>query len=722
MRLIATIDIPRIEPFWAACALAAIVTLMVVAKRQRIGRPAGVMTVGAMVLLAMAAGGVRIGWWADQPVQVLVDRSESTRSATYRDPAALKGRLEQLLGDREYQMVEFGRGESETRWPEVDDRPIVLFSDGRFELPASAPPIYAVIDAGLEMATDAAVVGVEHVGEAAYVRVDNSGSPRRLRWAGGEAWVPTGRHRVRIGVHRPPVEVELEAGDPWPENDGTLAMPQVPENLELWAMGAAMDAPARPVAPPAVPRHAAELAGVAAVVIDSRSAAQLDRQQAKAIETYVSDLGGVLILVAQDEAWAQLRSSALERISPLSVDPPQPQREWVVLLDASGSMGQEVGGRSRWRQVLEAVQAVVAGLPEADTVRLGSFGAELRWWNLGRAGDLAVQPPVGMGPRGPTDLAGALAAVAALPPASDRAVIVLTDAEVELPDGAGLARRLAETDISVYAILLSEGRGVDAVRELCRATGGAVGQEANSERLVAEAATRMDEWMPQRWHERPVQVEITGGWGTEMMAVPAWNQAWVRADAEVIARGDARPMAGHWRVGLGRVVAVMFEAGAVRLGRLAEAMAQRPERRELGVVWNEQSVELTGGVKEPPLLVVFGGQATEETAFERVGPRRWRAKLPGRTEPGIAIVEAGGQVTARHILPALCEREFQHVGLDRDALERLAQLGGGAVIDARATEPLPITKRRVWLSFERVCGIVAVVLLGGVTLLLRRVA
>src|SRR5688572_8372258 len=142
--------------------LAAIVTAVtvVLAIWRRPALPASALAcagVGA-VLLTLAAAGTTWQRPQAEPVAVLVDLSPSTRTAGYRDPAALRRRVEELIGNRPYELRPFADGwgaadlaaaaalpdlpAERTALPEVAGSAVLLFSDGRLAAPAALPPTY----------------------------------------------------------------------------------------------------------------------------------------------------------------------------------------------------------------------------------------------------------------------------------------------------------------------------------------------------------------------------------------------------------------------------------------------------------------------------------------------------------------------------------------------------------------------------------------------------
>ncbi len=214
-----------------------------------------------LVLLALAAGGPSWLKPRAQGVLVMVDLSPSTRTAGYRNVSDLNQRLGQLLGKTPYRIVYFGAenrdGVSTERWastPTLQDLPcertifqpapanaIVLFSDAQFELPASAPPTYVVLDALLEGPPDASVRRLEiHDGAIAVSVANRTGAVRSLLIGGGSAAttrpIENGSYVVTqaMAPNAVGVSASLAGNDPWPENDQLSILAPPPAAAERW--------------------------------------------------------------------------------------------------------------------------------------------------------------------------------------------------------------------------------------------------------------------------------------------------------------------------------------------------------------------------------------------------------------------------------------------------------------------------------------------------------
>src|SRR5437868_3507935 len=92
---------------WIGLALVAIAVVVVIVRRPQMPRSTSVLMILGMLLLVLAASGVAIQLPSRSDTAVLVDMSPSTRTAGYRDRAAMEARIKQLLGDAQHREVVF---------------------------------------------------------------------------------------------------------------------------------------------------------------------------------------------------------------------------------------------------------------------------------------------------------------------------------------------------------------------------------------------------------------------------------------------------------------------------------------------------------------------------------------------------------------------------------------------------------------------------------------
>ena len=120
------------------------------------------------------------------------------------------------------------------------------------------------------------------------------------------------------------------------------------------------------------------------VILDNVSAADIPQGFATLLATYVSDLGGGLVMVGGPESFAPggWRGSDLEPILPVHLDVPDivlsPQVATVFVMDNSGSMSRPVFGTGRSQQEIanDAAALAVRSLDPTDLVGVVVFNSD----------------------------------------------------------------------------------------------------------------------------------------------------------------------------------------------------------------------------------------------------------------------------------------------------------------------------------------------------------
>jgi len=230
------------SPGWGVVALLLAVgaVALVVVRRPALAR----LTLGAggvaLGLLVLAVAGLTWHRPAESEVVVMVDLSASTRGATYRDRDELQRRIGELLGSTPHREVYFSdhnsgdapggkvmgdMGGEKTVFAPPAAAAVLLFSDGRFELPEVAAPVYAVADPELDQVKDAGVSGLRARGEEIEVKVQNAGGARRLTIEGAATRPTMSIDEGTLTIARPMAPgaevatAQFDPGDAWPEND-----------------------------------------------------------------------------------------------------------------------------------------------------------------------------------------------------------------------------------------------------------------------------------------------------------------------------------------------------------------------------------------------------------------------------------------------------------------------------------------------------------------------
>lgn len=712
---------------WIVLALSGLAGSIILVRRPPAPRLTFALGLLGLILLALAAGKPTWNKPSDQTVAVMVDLSASTRTAKYRDRVTLERRIHELLRDVPYRIEFFADGtrpidRSIAHLPDLpSDRTtytppaaaaVLLFSDCRFPLPEQSPPTYVCVDIGLEDPPDAAVENLEIRGSEAAVSFRNSGGPRKASFEGIAA-TPTTLPAGSIVVSRPlapgvaQLSAELAPGDPWPENDALRAIVPPPEKLERWWVGRS---PAtngwRAIDPRALPTDASEYLKVGVIVLDDVSASDMSDLQQQRLEQYVRDLGGGVLILGGDHAFAAggYDGTPIDALSPLASNPPLPTTHWILLADASGSMSETVPGGTKWKYVTDAIVSTLPRLPPDDVASVGSFAESLQWWLEGKpVRDAATTPfpPANAYPHGPTNLQPALESIAhSVDGKMPVQLLVLSDFDTHVVEAPELTELLNLKKIHLHLLAIGQGTALPILGQVAARTSGSVMTELDPSRwssaareLARTAGTKLV-----RHETVRVSFRATAG-GLAAETANLWNRVWLKPQATLLAETSAGheslPMIAQWNIGEGRVTAAAFSPRPAATETLAGRVAAPPRDPRFHVSWETgnllrvavDAIVGTTYLNSQDLEIDWGGSSHQ---LPQTGPGRYELEIEAPTSPAIATLRAGGRVLERIALAGRYAPEFDAIGNDLSAMRELAGRSGGAVIPPNQGKPIEI--------------------------------
>jgi hypothetical protein len=684
-------------------AAAAIALVLYGGRTWRIAAKALLLT--GFACLAVAAGRPTFDQTGGGTIAVMVDLSPSTRGATFRDASALQRRIQQLLGNRPYQLLGFSdRNEpidltaplrelacDETRFvpPPVDA--VVLFSDGRFDLPSFAPPTYPVIDPALDQPGDRAVSRLQIFGDRVGATLSNEAGP--IRWTGATPGASSRKGTIQFAAPSGKGEItaNIPTADLWPENDSLSIIPPPPLTRQRWWIGDGC--PPGWVAKSQLPSDMAEYLSVAAVVLRNIPTDALSSQLQLRLGQYVKELGGSLVIVGGDHAFAAggYGGTALEDLSPLASNPPRPVMRWLIVADSSGSMAGDA-----WATECAVIRNLLPKLPANDYASVGDFARDLRWWwHDAAASDAARRELPVINPNGPTNLAAMLRQLASQADGiTPEEMLLLTDADAELPDADSIAAEFSRKKIAFNLLALGNGSALPALRAIASKTGGTVLQQADSSQWVAAANQLLRSALPGRYEHQAVDLIPGPGRVTE------WNRTWARPEAQVIQHAGETPMVARWKAGAGQVAAIAYPVDSVSIEALAGQIAQPPVDPRFEVEWDageKLSVAVSASdrgqylngeafsieLREADSLAVARSAAVPQTA-----PGQYGIVLPAPRTSMLVILRHGDQAIRQFAVAGRYAPEFDWIGNDRPNLAELARRTGGRVIPPGLVAPL----------------------------------
>ncbi|MGB9887147.1 MAG: VWA domain-containing protein [Moorellales bacterium] len=551
---------------------------------------------------------------------------------------------------------------------------------------------------------------------------------------------PAGLHRYRLSLAAPggqdafPANNELGAAQQVAGPPRVLVVTRDPGEAKplVASLEATGEVEIEATGPDGVPPDALDLAAHQAVFLVNVPAYALGEKVMAAIETYVRDGGGGLVMVGGPDSFGPggYAGTPVERALPVKMQisgrGEMPSLGLVLVIDKSGSMAEVAGGGEKISLAKEAAARAVEMLTDRDQAGVLAFDSQ-PWWvvPLAPVADKeSLKEQIGrLYAEGGTEIYPALAgAYEALRRARVQVkhIILLTDG-ISASGGPYLdlmeAMRAEGITLSAVAVGMGADAGMlQALAELGRGRFYATADAASipsiftKETVMAARAYAVNEEFYPRVAAASELVEGLG-------QVPPLR-GYVTVSPKDLARtvlvshrGD--PVLAAWQYGLGRAVAWTPDAG----GRWSTAWA---DSQAFPRLWGRVLSWILPALEASPLQVqaeVAGEAAGEQAISIRVhDPGRWeevrrleavltgpdnvarRVPLvpagPGRyvaraeAAPGaytVAVVAGGkgegeGEVLAQTGLVVPYPEEYRETGLDLEALAAVARAGGGEVL------------------------------------------
>lgn len=468
---------------------------------------------------------------------------------------------------------------------------------------------------------------------------------------------------AHVAFRRPgpgPFRLRLESDDDCPQNNeaagevfvradarSVLLLSETPRELS----GFAVTTRARPESPQAFD----------AVILDNVLLPDADR---RALADYVERFGGALLLLGGPRSYALggWQGTPLEAVSPLWAYP-FGDAAIAFAIDASGSMQQD----GKLDAVLRTVQGILPTLRPKDKWAVVAFSDFARVVTK-------VEDFRSLRAAGPTVIAAGLDAARGwleTIPADRKHVLLLTDGETQETLEALRATAAALGDIGLTVVTTARplpiGRNVPL--EDWRAL------DARIEGLVREAYDLVDAAPgPIQFRDHPAVA------GVPAEAPPRLNRVSAKEDAQVAATAKGRPAVAFRQAGRGRVGAFAFgfDFYRERLFRQSIEFLAPAEGAGLALSVDPPVVRARGAgpVRLEADYQVSPGGTSGRIVLEQVGSDAWEGRLPSL--PSGTVFVRSGRARASATIPSL--PEYQALGVDRPALERIAEATGGRLL------------------------------------------
>lgn len=259
------------------------------------------------------------------------------------------------------------------------------------------------------------------------------------------------------------------------------------EAAALAAALAAANIPADRVAPDGVPGSLGDLSRYDAVVLCNVPKRALPDRTISVLDAFVNDAGRGLLMVGGPDSFGAggWRGTPVERALPVLMDIPArfriPPASIVVLIDISGSMGQEEGGRTKLSLALEGAQRIAALMRDEDEITVFPFDSTAQQVVgplPGSRRDEAIEAMsrVTVGGGGINIHDGLLEAETYILASKNpiRHIITLTDgSDTQQQEGAlEIVRRLHDQRVTLTSIAIGNGEHVRFIGDMANVGGG----------------------------------------------------------------------------------------------------------------------------------------------------------------------------------------------------------------------------------------------------------
>ncbi len=540
----------------------------------------------------------------------------------------------------------------------------------------------------------------------------------------------------------------IMAGDPTPQNNRFQAFvqvrgaPRVLHALGESGAGAALTQALRlqgldveEVPASAVPGTYHGLADYGLIVLNNVSGFDLSLAKMRALEAYVRDAGGGLLMVGGERSYSAggYYGTPVEEALPVTMDIRTevkiPSLAVTILIDKSGSMSTRSGGEEKLAIAKQAAMAALDVLNPLDRVGVLAFDAQFEWTvpvtEVGNRRTVAEQLR-SLAAGGGTELVPALSEAIRVmeeTTAKVKHLIVLSDG---LTDASAELDKWVDQAVARNITISTVAFGLDADQSLMEHIAGrgqgrfyftsdphTIPRIFVSETMVVSRGLLVEE--PTRALVTYPSEILKGLAADPLPPVLGYQRTYAREAAQVVlssSRDD--PLLVTWRYGLGKSAAFTSDLAGrwgrewvrwPRFGRFAAQLARWTMRSAGGehmvptFSWRGRHGQVTVDVLdrddryvnrlEVTARMSDPTRTTADIVLEQIAPGRYRGTFPveaaGRFYFNIVGEGTGGRVGPETFgLAVPYSSEFVDAGLDRELLEDIAAAAGGRMLPLAA--------------------------------------
>jgi uncharacterized membrane protein/secreted protein with Ig-like and vWFA domain len=464
----------------------------------------------------------------------------------------------------------------------------------------------------------------------------------------------------------------------------------------------------------------------------------LDTPRMSALEEYVRSFGGGLLVVGGRESYAvgNYQGTPLERALPVSMNPPSKEEDrnvaLVLVIDKSGSMGDQQGRDSKMALARESAMQAVDMLRDNDLLGVIAFDDEPSWYTKGiepvrdRGTRIRIKNNIARidADRGTNIFKALDVAEQELRrvEARQKHILLLTDGQDYNRNFDQLIGRIHDAQVSLSTIAIGNDADRVRLRQWAEAANGRyyfVDRAGDIPQVVLkEIRTTLQTFVV----EKPVRAEAHDRSpvlkALDLDSLPA-VQGYVRTNPKsnvevplITEAGD--PLLAHWQYGLGRAAAWTASATLDWAGdwmtrpelqlfwqRLVRWTMPFPMERTLQVSTSvdgnniaisvealEESLSFRNLVPTEARILTPSGTETV-VALQQTAPGRYEGRLtaPDQGAYRLAVEQRDGETvvaseTTGFVVQPLAE--YANVGTNERLLRRIAEETGGKVLSEPA--------------------------------------
>jgi Ca-activated chloride channel family protein len=462
------------------------------------------------------------------------------------------------------------------------------------------------------------------------------------------------------------------------------------------------------------------LSGYRQVVLTGLSFATLTAGELDAIDSFVRDLGGGLLVIEGEEEVRAVGEGGIEELLPVSYTLPEKSREaqlaLVYVLDRSSSMRSRVRGVEKIEILKEAAAASAALLDATTLVGIIAFNLEHEWTvpiapvdsakiyntlrELEAIGGTDVYYPI----------VEALDRLEETEVPAKHILLISDGKTIDAPRNyPGLVRRLRELDdVVLSAIGVGQTMNVTLLSALVEAGGGTLYRADDFSLLPQISIQATQRISRRRFIDGPAQVagRLREQLGPDVPPLDGYVLTYPKPTADTSLWVGEDPIVSTWRLGLGAVTVLNTDlAGAGSeawlawpgLSELFEALlaTTEPHRTStLGlstsIVRHPERIELLVDARDDDkafanFLDLEVELLPEGAAYELVqmGPGLYVASVPTPQQGGYAlhVIDHTRQRSLTLPLTVPYPIEYRDLGPDRPTLARVAEATGGELLE-----------------------------------------